>query len=394
MQLSVRDVRPTREHPLDLTEMANRLHLSLLRSGADAWNEWRRSNPRVRPNLKKAKLISQDLTGYNFHGCDFSGADLSGAMLHLAHFGRANLHGTNFQGANLHTATLSGAEINAANFVGAIVIDADLTFCEIEHTCFSEARLQGSSFAFSTLRNVTFCRADLQLVQFNNTYFIGVDLTGAAVGATSFGDTSFVDVKGLDTLRHEFPSSIGIDTFFNAGGLPQQFLSGAGVPDEFIEYAGSLLGKPIEYYSCFISYSSHDDQFARRLHADLQARSIRTWFAPEDLKVGDRFRSRIDESIRLHEKLVLVLSQAATESPWVEKEVETAFARERRERQDVLFPIRLDDSVFETQQAWAADIVNTRHIGDFLNWKDHDNYIAALDRLVRDLKKTGPMLMH
>src|SRR5205823_3920004 len=124
----------------------------------------------------------------------------------------------------------------------------------------------------------------------------------------------------------------------------------------------SLAGKPIEYYSCFISYSSLDDQFVRRLHADLQARKIRTWFAPEDLKIGDRFRQRIDESIRVNDKLVLVLSTSAVSNAWVEKEVETAFARERHERRDVLFPIRIDDAVFETHQAWAADIVNTRHI--------------------------------
>jgi hypothetical protein len=29
---------------------------------------------------------------------------------------------------------------------------------------------------------------------------------------------------------------------------------------------------------------------------------------------------------------------------------------------------------------------HTRHIGDFSNWKDHDSYQGALDRLLRDLK--------
>jgi hypothetical protein len=52
----------------------------------------------------------------------------------------------------------------------------------------------------------------------------------------------------------------------------------------------------------------------------------------------------------------------------------------------ILFPIRLDDTVMETDQAWAADIRRTRHIGDFRDWKNHDSYKKAFDRLLRDLK--------
>ena len=52
----------------------------------------------------------------------------------------------------------------------------------------------------------------------------------------------------------------------------------------------------------------------------------------------------------------------------------------------MLFPIRLDDAVMQTEQAWAADIHRTRHIGDFTRWKDHDAYQQAFQRLLRDLK--------
>ena len=40
----------------------------------------------------------------------------------------------------------------------------------------------------------------------------------------------------------------------------------------------------------------------------------------------------------------------------------------------------------ETNQAWAADIRRTRHIGDFTDRKDHDSYKKAFDRLLRDLQ--------
>jgi len=67
--------------------------------------------------------------------------------------------------------------------------------------------------------------------------------------------------------------------------------------------------------------------------------------------------------------------------------------KERLEKRTVLFPIRLDESVMETRQAWAARIRQTRHIGDFQHWKDHDAYRKAFARLLPDLEveeaKTG-----
>jgi hypothetical protein len=70
----------------------------------------------------------------------------------------------------------------------------------------------------------------------------------------------------------------------------------------------------------------------------------------------------------------------------VEKEVETAFEKESQTKQWVLFPIRLDATVMQTDQAWAADIRRTRHIGDFSQWQDEAAYQKALERLLRDLE--------
>jgi TIR domain-containing protein len=124
------------------------------------------------------------------------------------------------------------------------------------------------------------------------------------------------------------------------------------------------------------------------LYADLQSKGVRCWYAPEDLKTGDRFRVTIDESIRTHDKLLLILSKDSVESQWVEKEVETAMEREREQGRDsrVLFPITLDDAIYNEKSGWAADIKRTRQIGNFRGWKDHDEYRKAFDRLLRDLQ--------
>jgi hypothetical protein len=89
----------------------------------------------------------------------------------------------------------------------------------------------------------------------------------------------------------------------------------------------------------------------------------------------------------LHDKLLIILSSNSIQSAWVVTEVEGAFEREHREKDRVvLFPIRLDDAVMQTNQAWAADIRRRRHIGDFSEWTNHVSYKKAFTRLLRDLK--------
>jgi hypothetical protein len=103
------------------------------------------------------------------------------------------------------------------------------------------------------------------------------------------------------------------------------------------------------------------------------------------LKIGDKFQDVIDSAIRLHDKLLLVLSENSINSSWVEWEVKKALKKEQEHGATVLFPVRLDDAVMETPYAWAAE-VRKRHIGDFRKWKDHDSFQKSLDRLLRDLK--------
>jgi hypothetical protein len=202
-------------------------------------------------------------------------------------------------------------------------------------------------------------------------------------------------VKGLETVLHEAPSTIGIDTIYQSKGkIPDSFLRGCGVPGEFIALAKSLTTSPLEFYSCFISYSTKDQDFADRLYADLQNKGVRCWFAPHDVQGGKKLHEQIDEAIRLHDKLLLILSPHSMESEWVKTEIAKARKREVRDQRRVLFPIRL--APFETLRDWecfdadtgkdSAREIREYFIPDFSNWKNHDSYQEAFQRLISDLK--------
>ena len=172
-----------------------------------------------------------------------------------------------------------------------------------------------------------------------------------------------------------------------SGPLPLAFLRGVGLPDNLIDYLPSLLNQPIQFYSCFISYSSKDEDFAERLHADLQNKGVRCWFAPHDMPIGAKIIDAIDEAIRLRDKVLLILSEHAIASDWVEDEVTTALRRgARRASSSSCSRSALDDAVMETTEAWARQLRGNRNIGDFRRWKEHDAYQKALDRLLRDLR--------
>jgi uncharacterized protein YjbI with pentapeptide repeats len=342
--------------------MANEEHLEILRQGVEVWNRWREENPETIP----------DLSGTFLHAADLSQADLGGANLRLADLRVTDLRRVDLGRADLYRAILSGANLFVADLRGADLRQAYLTSADLYGANLHEANLRQADLSGANLR-----QAELS----------GADLTGAAVGHTVFADVDLIAVKGLETIKHQGPSYIDIHTIYRSGGkIPEAFLRGCGVPDTFIAYIASLTGEAIQYYSCFISYSTQDQAFAQRLHNDLQGKGVRCWFAPEDMKIGDEIRPRIQESIKGHDKLLLVLSEHSINSAWVKTEVETALEEEIRRNKTVLFPVRLDGTVMETDQAWAADIRRTRHIGDFSRWKDHDSYQEAFTRLLRDLK--------
>ena len=276
---------------------------------------------------------------------DLTKADLAGA----------SLVNSDLSGANLHSASLSGA-----NLCGAELDNADLTQTYLYDTDFTETSLNGTDFG------------------------------GAVMDGTIFASVDLRNVKGLESVLCEGPCSINIETIYlSEGKIPEVFLRGAGVPESLIAHMKSLVVEPIEYYSCFISYSTKDQKFAELLHSQLQSKGARVWLATEDLKIGDKFSAKIDEAIRLYDKLLLVLSQDSVKSPWVEAEVEAAFEKERKQKRTVLLPIRLDDSVMGAEEAWAAEIRRTRHIGDFRRWKDDNEFRKGLARLLRDLNSSA-----
>lgn len=141
-------------------------------------------------------------------------------------------------------------------------------------------------------------------------------------------------------------------------------------------------------HKVFISHSHKDKVFAHRLYDDLRARGVDCWYAPEDLTIGSWIRQTIEDAVRLHRKLLLILSENSIESYWVQNEVELAFEIEKEldSGKAILFPIKIDNAIDDTTAAWARTLRRERHIGDFTGWENTETYERALERLVLALQ--------
>jgi len=358
--------------------MANPEHLHILKQGVKAWNEWKSGLPRPGTSIE-FDLIGADLSGASLQNIDFFAVNLTGADL-----SDANLSHSKLDAAILDNATLTDADLGWSRILDADLKEADLRRSTLMYADFSGCDLRGARLEETDLGGAILNGADLE----------GAALAGARLVETLLFKTNLTQVTGLDRVYHEAASILDHTTIARSGPLPISFLRGCGLPDLIIDNVEVIRSDPLQFYSCFISHSSEDADFAQRLYADLQDEGIRCWFAPEDMRGGRKTYHQINEAIRVHDKLVLILSEASMNSNWVEHEIRQARKRERQEDRQVLFPIRLvpfddvrDWTLFDADEGrnLAAEI-REYHIPGFTEWKNHEAYKMEFDRLVHDLR--------
>jgi uncharacterized protein YjbI with pentapeptide repeats len=173
--------------------MADLEHLAKLKEGVSAWNQWRKENPGIAPDLKEADLNGITLDGAdlgltNLYGAnlsrrnlssanlvlatlntaDLTEADLSDAQLSAAGLRFAKLYGANLQRARMSGAHLTRAVLEAADFTGANLFMAELSRANLREATLNDANLVLADFVMAdlsraTLRNANLYRANLHL---------------------------------------------------------------------------------------------------------------------------------------------------------------------------------------------------------------------------------------
>jgi TIR domain len=95
--------------------------------------------------------------------------------------------------------------------------------------------------------------------------------------------------------------------------------------------------------SVFISHSSLDKDFVKKLASDLLANGVPVWLDSWDLEIGDSLLNGIYDGLEASSYLLLVVSQNSFKSDWVNKELNAALTLEHRHNRSFIIPLILDD---------------------------------------------------
>lgn len=129
----------------------------------------------------------------------------------------------------------------------------------------------------------------------------------------------------------------------------------------------------------FLSHSSKDKPFVRRLSTDLRMMGgISTWIDEVEIRVGDSLIEKISEGIESSNFLAIVLSENSVKSRWVTEELNLALTDQIGSGRIKILPLKIDECE-------VPAFLRSRLYADFT---DPNNYRSSIRGLASALGVT------
>ncbi|NUY81893.1 toll/interleukin-1 receptor domain-containing protein [Flavobacterium sp. MAH-1] len=131
----------------------------------------------------------------------------------------------------------------------------------------------------------------------------------------------------------------------------------------------------------FLSHTSTDKPFVRKLAADLRLNGHTVWIDEAEINIGDSLIAKIREGLDSVDFVAAVLSKASIESEWVTKELDIASNREIKEKRVFVLPLIIE-------HVKLPGFLEGKLYGDF---SEESKYKESLDLLLRTLGDSKPI---
>ena len=378
--------------------MANMDQVQIVRRGRDAVAQWREEHPGEFMDLNACYMSHTRVPMVDLTGADMRNADLMGAMLRRANLSDCRLNPIHLYRADIREAQFVGSLLNGANLRGADCRNADFSDADMDRIILSDANLSGANLRGANLSRANLDRANLTGADLtgatlngtaltrtiltdavlresdfyeavlNSTPLSGADFTGSIMGYTVFQNCNLNGAIGLDSVRHDAPSTLGADSLFRSGGaIPAIFLAGVGSPGYLADFQETISQASALSGDYFIACAAGDVAFATKLREDLRANGARCWIFPENARgsalVDRRSTSEEEEVerwIRHYDKLIVVCTSEAFGSETIRNDI--IQAKENQDSQDrwVLFLVSGDGYMNSPRDRYAREL-NSSH---------------------------------
>jgi len=128
----------------------------------------------------------------------------------------------------------------------------------------------------------------------------------------------------------------------------------------------------------FISHSTDDKPFVRKLDASLSINGFKVFLDERDIAIGDSIPAKIYEGISDASHILYVISNASKESLWVQEELDVAKMKQKEKSGFHILPVLIE----ETEVPFSV-----KHLkyADFTQWQSELSYLKAFNQIVHSL---------
>ncbi|MCM4160883.1 TIR domain-containing protein [Antarcticibacterium flavum] len=337
--------------------------------------------------FSQSKFLDSDLINCVFESCTILGLEWADVIAQNVHFNSCpemldlSLRGfgkreINFSECYLHHLDIEPIENHSLEAKG-----------EVEVINFYDCIIKESSFDRVNLSKSKFIECNLSLIQFS---------------ACEFGVNTFLSSN--ETPGNEF-NMIDIRTILNSPPIDRKVLETIfGINSVDIKEYLIDLTTEIQFQSIFISYSFADKKFAKSINETLQRRGIMTFLWELDSPGGKPLKDIMVDNIKEKDRILFIASKDSIKSRACQFELTQGRKKQEMSWEDVLFPIHIDNYLFETtkerirpievQEEYWQNIeelkrLNSLDFSEFINSKNREerSFEKLIHRLIKGLRK-------
>lgn len=382
----------------------------------------------VNKEFKSIKLDYKKLDVIDFKKCKFIECSIDNAWFSNVGFDNVIFDNCTFEYTKFTTCEFNNCEFNNCRMIGVEIASSysanvalndcpEILDLNIRAGGLNEFKFFHCFIAYFNIESYFFqeplkCDLVFQQCYIEKSNFEHIDLTSSRFNHCLIIFNSFVfcilsnktllNENGIEETKYNL---IDLRTLIDSNQQQKQILQELfGIFNEEIkDYLLELTSK-VYFHSTFISYSFKDRKIAQRINVDLHKRGITTFLWEKDAPSGKYLKQIMELNIHAKDRVLFIASENSIKSTACHFELSEACKKQDKEWKVVLFPIHIDNYLFEVkkheirplskQEEYWLNLEELKMINsiDFSQCFDSiqeptSSYYKALDKLVEGLKK-------